>query len=203
MRTIIIAVLLTVFLFPVLGRADMAQPSDNSPEPGNEPKNVPTMATITFDPQTVQVMPEGDSWKVVAVSGTGDDKILFDMGSNGVADQAARVLKFHNVSEIVEVSMPGEVEYVFSKAGKAPTGKLNGEQCNAFDPATLAVTEFKGKYKSATGEDVTYTQWSVDSGKRMVMRFNGKPLAEEMVSIVRKYGCRNRCHVGEFWYLRK
>jgi hypothetical protein len=180
---------------------------ENSLEPAVslEQDNMPRAITFTFDPQTLQVTPEEEKGgQVIVVSETGEEKLLFhNVAIYAEAAKAAAVLKFYGVNEVLEVSMPGVVENVYLKSGRVPSGKYQGEECTAFNPAAPAVTEFKGKYRSETGQEITYTQWTVAEGNRTVMRYNEKPFAEEMASILRKFGITNLCRVGEFRYFRK
>lgn len=170
----------------------------------SEPNNMPTRISFAFDPETLLVLPDEKGGQVVVVATSGEEKMLFhNVESYGEATKVAAILKFYGVNEVVEVSMPGVVESIYLKFGRVASGKYKGEQCTTFNPAALAVTEFKGSYRSEGGQEVTYTQWSVGDGKRMVTRYNDKPFAEEMVSILREYGFTNRCHVGGFWYFRK
>lgn len=182
---------------------EMDKPSE--PASSFESKDVPRTITFAFEPRTLKVVPEDEKGgQVIVFSGTGEEKMLFhNTGSHEEAVKAAAILNFYGVNEVVEVSMPGVVENIYLKSGQVPSGKYKGEQCTTFDPAALAVTEFKGRYRSETGQEITYTQWSVTGGNLMVTRYNEKPFAEEMASIIRKYGFTNRCRAGEFWYFRK
>jgi hypothetical protein len=79
----------------------------------------------------------------------------------------------------------------------------------AFDLATLAVTEFKGTYRSE-GRDVPYTQWRVaDSANkpmgRINLQYSERPFAEEIMSTIRQQGLTYRCRTGDFgfWYFRR
>lgn len=169
-----------------------------------EPQDVPRIASFTFDPQTLKVLPEEEKGGQVIVVASGEERMLFHNVENyGEAAKAAAILKYYNVNEVVEISMPGELENIYLKSGKAPSGKYAGEQCASFAPVALAVTEYRGTYRSQDGKEVVYTQWSIADGKRTVTRYNDKPFAEEMASILRKYGFTNRCHAGGFWYFRK
>jgi hypothetical protein len=180
---------------------------ENSLEPAVslEQKEIPNAITFTFDPQTLQVAPEDEKGgQVLVVLGNGEEKLLFHNAAvYEEAAKAAAILKFYGVNEVLEVSMPGVVENIYLKSGQVPSGKYNGEECTTFNPAAPAVTEFKGKYRSATGQEITYTQWTVAEGIRTVMRYNEKPFAEEMASILRKFGITNLCRVGGFRYFRK
>jgi hypothetical protein len=180
---------------------------ENSLEPAAsiEQKEGPTAITFTFDPQTLKAVPEDEKGgQVIVVLGNGEEKQLFYNG--GVYEQAAKaaaILKFYEVNEVLEVSMSGVIENIYLKSGQVPSGKYNGEECTAFNPAAPAVTEFKGKYRSETGQEVTYTQWTVAEGNRTVVRYNEKPFAEEMASLLRKFKITNLCRAGEFRYFRK
>jgi hypothetical protein len=180
---------------------------ENSLEPAAtiEQKEAPTAITFTFDPQTLKVTPEDEKGgQVLVVLGTGEEKQLFH---NAVvyeeAAKAAAILKFYGVNEVLEISMPGVVENIYLKSGQVPSGKYIGEECTPFNPAAPAITEFKGKYQSETGQEVTYTQWTVAQGNRTVMRYNEKPFAEEMASLLRKHKITNLCRAGEFRYFRR
>jgi hypothetical protein len=180
---------------------------ENSLEPAVslEQEGIPTAITFTFDPQTLKVAPEEEKGgQVIAVTETGEEKVLFQ--NTAVYEEAAKVaaiLNFYGVNEVLEISIPGTVENIFLKSGQVPSGKYQGEVCSAFNPAAPAVTEFKGKYRSETGQEVTYTQWTVAEGARTVMRYNEKPFAEKMASTLRKFGITNICRAGEFRYFRK
>ena len=156
-----------------------------------------------FDPRTLNVRPEEEKGgEVVVITTSGKEKVLFH---NSVdyqeAARVAAILKFYGVNELLEVSMPGVVEFIHLKSGHVLTGKYKGEECKAFDPTALAVSEFKGTYQSE-GRDVTYTQWKVADAHQMVVQVNEKPLAVEMASIIRKYRLTHRCRAGGFWYFR-
>jgi hypothetical protein len=180
---------------------------ENSLEPAVslEQKEIPVAITFTFDPQTLRVAPEDENGgQVIVVANTGEEKLLFHHAAvYEEAAKAAAVLKFYEVNEVLEVSMPGVVENIYLKSGQVPSGKYKGEECTAFNPAAPAVTEFKGTYRSETGQEITYTQWTVAEGNRTVMRYSEKPFAEEMASILRKFGITNLCRVGEFRYFRR
>jgi hypothetical protein len=170
-----------------------------------EQKEGPSSITFTFDPQTLKVTPEDEKGgQVIVVLGTGEEKLLFHNADvYEEAAKAAAILKFYEVNEVLEVSMPGVVENIYLKSGQVPSGKYIGEECAVFNPAAPAITEFKGKYQSETGQEVTYTQWTVAQGYRTVMRYNEKPFAEEMASLLRKFKITNLCQVGGFRYFRK
>jgi hypothetical protein len=170
-----------------------------------EQKEGPTAITFAFDPQTLQITPEDEKGgQVIVVLENGEEKLLFHNAAvYQEAAKAAAILKFYGVNEVLEVSMPGVVENIYLKSGQVPSGRYAGEECTAFNPAAPAVTEFKGKYRSETGQDVTYSQWTVAEGNRTVMRYNEKPFAEEMASILRKFRITNVCRAGEFRYFRK
>jgi hypothetical protein len=180
---------------------------ESSPEPAVslEQEGIPKAIKFTFDPQTLQVTPEEEKGgQVIVVLETGEEKLLFhNVAVYAEAAKAAAILKFYGVNEMLEVSMPGVVENIYLKSGQVPSGKYMGEECQIFNPAAPAVTEFKGKYRSETGQDVTYSQWTVAEGNRTVMRYNEKPFAEEMASTLRKFGITNVCRIGEFRYFRK
>lgn len=180
---------------------------ENSLEPAAsiEQKEGPTAITFTFDPQTLKVTPEDETGgQVIVALGTGEEKELFHNAAvYEEAAKAAAILKFYGVNEVLEVSMPGVVENIYLKSGQVPSGKYIGEECTPFNPAAPAVTEFKGKYQSEAGQEVTYTQWTVAQGNRTVMRYNEKPFAEEMASLLRKFKITNLCRAGEFRYFRK
>ncbi len=170
-----------------------------------ERDDIPRAIKFTFDPQTLQVAPEDEKGgQVIVVANTGEEKLLFHNAAvYEEAAKAAAVLKFYEVNEVLEVSMPGVAENIYLKSGEVPSGKYKGEECTAFNPAAPAVTEFKGKYQSETGQEITYTQWTVAEGARTVMRYNEKLFAEEMASILRKFGITHLCRAGEFRYFRR
>jgi hypothetical protein len=169
-----------------------------------EQKEIPKSVTFTFDPQTLRVEPEDEKGGQVMVAlETGEEKLLFHNAAiYEEAAKAAAILKFYGVNEVLEISMPGVVENIYLRSGQVPSGKYKGEECTVFNPAAPAVTEFKGKYRSE-GQEITYTQWTVAEGSRTIMRYNEKPFAEEMASMLRKFGITNWCQVGGFRYFRK
>jgi len=178
---------------------------------GGETTTVPTRITFKFDPQTLTVRPEDEKGgELVVTTTSGEQRELFH---NAVmpeaAVRAAEILKFYRVNEVLEVSGVGEGENFYLSSGRAPAGSIDGEDCMAFDLATLAVTEFKGTYRSE-GRDVPYTQWRVaDSANkpmgRINLQYSERPFAEEIMSTIRQQGLTYRCRTGDFgfWYFRR
>jgi hypothetical protein len=80
-------------------------------------------------------------------------------------------------------------------SGHAPTGSFPGEDCVSFNPDTIEVKEFSGRWKIVDG-----SHWMFDFGSK-------KSEAYTAYRIIKKYGFKYSCFVGRpdpsFQYLRK
>lgn len=137
-----------------------------------------------FDYQNARVqLVEGvvDSWKIVA-----DGIEILDFGDNEIeAHEALRVIQSYRMNQQLYVGGPKNptMQY-FLTNGKAPTGKLEGEECIAFNPKNIIVKQIDD-------------QWKIVEGNHWTMDFCNKVDAEDALAVIQQYEFEYICYIGE------
>lgn len=140
---------------------------------------------IGFNRANLSVAQFGGRWKVVE----GSHWLIDTGGIKAEADRVLEIINRYKLASMCFVGRPacGDVTpmmYWLTDAGAAPSGNLAGEDCNAFDPAKLAVIEVGGRWKVAEG-----AHWLLDFGP-------GHGNAVAALHFIRKHRFNEMCFVG-------
>ena len=140
---------------------------------------------IAFNRANLAVAQFGGRWKVVE----GNHWMIDTGASKAEADRIVEIIKHYKLNSMCFVGRPtcGDVVpmmYWLTDSGAAPSGSLAGEDCIAFDPTKLAVTEVGGRWKVAEG-----AHWLLDFGP-------GHGNAVAALHFIHKYRFNEMCFVG-------
>jgi hypothetical protein len=146
---------------------------------------------VSFNPATTAVQQISNDWKIVDGS-----HWMFSFGTNKAeADKALAIIKHYRMNESCFVGRPDPSFSYLKVGGAAPVGAFAGEDCLAFNPATIEVKQISGDWKIVDG-----SHWMFSFGAK-------KAEAEQSLAIIKKYGFTHTCYVGRpgpsFKYLRK
>lgn len=135
---------------------------------------------INFDPARAEVKQVQGSWKIVV-----GDVWLLDFGSNeSEARRALQIIQHYRMNSQCFVGRPNPPMQYYLVNGAAPSGALAGEDCIAFDPANIQVTQTSGT-------------WVIAEGTHSIIGFgNNESLARFALEIIKKYGFNRICYVG-------
>ncbi len=173
----------------------IATPIPIPPQPMPMPLPQPGPAVqedcVSFNPNTATVRKIGGRWKVVD-----GNHWMFDFGSKkNEAYRTLEIIKHYGMNQSCFVGRPDPSFQYMLVSGKSPKGALGGEDCVSFNPNTIQVKEFNGRWKIVDG-----SHWMFDFGSK-------KAEAEKAYAIIKKYGFTRSCFVGRpdpsFVYLRK
>ena len=146
---------------------------------------------IPFNPANIEVKLIGGRWKIVE-----GNHWIFDFDTK--KDEAYRsfdIIRHYGMNSTCYVGRPNPSFTYLLVSGSAPRGPFPGEDAVSFNPNTIEVKEFGGRWKIVDGN-----HWMFDFGAN-------KAEALTAYNIIRKYGFRYSCFVGRpnasFIYLRK
>jgi len=146
---------------------------------------------VGFDPAALGVRQVKGRWKIVD-----GDHWLFDFGPDqAAAHQSLQVIRHYRMDRVCSVGRPTPLfSYMLAKGG-SPSGAMAGEDCVAFVPKTVTVSNIQGRWKIVSGH-----RWLFDFGRRQTE-------ARQALSFIRRYGFSHSCFVGrpdaDFSYLRR
>ncbi len=146
---------------------------------------------VRFDPAALGVRQVKGRWKIVD-----GDHWLFDFGPNqAAAHQSLKVIRHYRMDRACSVGRPNPLfSYMLAKGG-SPSGEMAGEDCVAFDPKAVTLSNIQGRWKIVSGR-----RWLFDFGQ-------GQTEARQALSVIRRYGFSQSCFVGrpdaDFSYLRR
>jgi hypothetical protein len=146
---------------------------------------------LRFDPVALGVRQVKGRWKIVD-----GDHWLFDFGPNpAAARQSLNVIRHYRMDRACFIGRPNQLfTYMLAKGG-SPSGSMAGEDCVAFDPKILTVSNIQGSWKIVSGR-----RWLFDFGP-------GQTEARQALAVIRRYGFSQSCYVGrpgaDFTYLRR
>lgn len=121
---------------------------------------------------------------------------MFDFGSKKTeADRSLKVIKRYRMNQSCFVGQPDPSLQYMLISGRAPVGKLSGEDCVSFNPGSIEVKNINGRWKIVDG-----SHWMFD--------FEGNEgEARRAFGIIKKHGFSKSCFVGrpnpDFQYLRR
>ncbi|NTV59675.1 MAG: hypothetical protein HGA77_00005, partial [Chlorobiaceae bacterium] len=146
---------------------------------------------IPFNPANIEVKLIGGRWKIVEGS-----HWIFDFDSRkNEAYMAFNIIRHYGMNSTCYVGRPNPSFTYMLVNGNAPQGPFPGEDALAFNPNTIELKEFAGRWKIVDG-----SHWMFDFGAN-------KGEALTAYNIIKKYGFRYSCFVGRpnasFIYLRK
>jgi hypothetical protein len=146
---------------------------------------------IPFNPANIEVKLIGGRWKIVE-----GNHWIFDFDTK--KDEAYRsfdIIRHYGMNSTCYVGRPNPSFTYLLVSGSAPQGPFPGEDAIAFNPNTIEVKEFGGRWKIVDG-----SHWMFDFGAN-------KAEALTAYNIIRKYGFSYSCFVGRpdasFIYMRK
>lgn len=151
----------------------------------------PAEDCVTFNPQTASVAQINGSWKIVDGS-----HWMFDFGAEQVdARQSLAVIKRYQMNRSCFVGRPNPPFQYMAVGNQAPQGSMPGEDCLAFNPANIAVTQVGAAWKIVDG-----SHWMFDFGSSQAQ-------AAQALQLIKQYGFTFSCFVGrpnpKFEYLRR
>jgi len=146
---------------------------------------------ISFNPNNARVVRVQGRWKIAE-----EDHWLFDFrNKKNEADQSLRIIKRYRMNQSCFVGRPDPSLQYMLISGRAPVGKLSGEDCVSFNPGTTEVKNVNGR-------------WKIVDGSHWIFDFEGdEEEARQMFGIIKKHGFNKSCFVGrpdpDFQYLRR
>lgn len=146
---------------------------------------------VDFNPQTATVSRVNNSWKIVDGS-----HWMFDFGAKqNEANQSLALIKRYRMNHSCFVGRPDPSFQYMAVGNQAPQGAAPGEDCLAFNPANIAVSQINGSWKIVDG-----SHWMFDFGAK-------QNEANQAFQIIKQYGFTFSCFVGRpnasFQYLRR
>jgi hypothetical protein len=146
---------------------------------------------VSFNPTTTTVTQIGGTWKVVD-----GNAWLFDFNTDApAADSTLAIIKHYNMNQSCFIGRPAPSFTYMLVSESAPSGPLAGEDCIAFNPASVAVASIGGRWKVVDG-----SHWLFDFS-------TNKSEADQALEVIRTYGFSQTCFVARpnpsFSYLRK
>lgn len=119
------------------------------------------------------------SWKIVDGS-----HWVFDFGNRRAEAYAAlRVIHHHKADQSCFVGRPNPSFTYLLSNGRAPAGKLDGEDCLRFDPGRTQVRRIDGR-------------WKIVDGSHWIYDFKVQKEAQQALAVIQKYGFTHACFVG-------
>jgi hypothetical protein len=135
---------------------------------------------LCFNPQRVQAKEINGSWKIV----DGDHWILDFSTLRNNAIKSVGTISYYNMSQICFVGRnSGQPMMYFLCDGKAPEGKIDGENSITFDPGQVRVEEIEGSWKLTSGS-LSLEDFGNDEGS-----------ARDAAEQVRYYGFTRKCSI--------
>lgn len=169
---------------PAPGGAMLAQPGLIQPSAVQED-------CVAFNNGNTAVSQIEGRWKIID-----GNHFLFDFGNNrDEARNALRIIRHYRLDRSCFVGRPDPSLTYLLQGGTAPAGTLRGEDCIAFNPANLSVSNVGGRWKIVEGN-----HWMFDFGANQAE-------ASQALAVIRTHGFTHSCFVGRpkpsFSYLRK
>lgn len=136
---------------------------------------------IPFNPANVSIAPYGDKGQYRVIEG---NSAMLLCPNKAEAERIVEIIKHYKLSQQCFVGRPDPSFSYWLASGHAPAGTLAGEDCIAFNPATIEVKAVEGRWKIVDG-----SHWMFD--------FAGNEAeARETFAIIKKYGFNKTCYVG-------
>ncbi len=171
---------LLVVTFPqtMLGASDTHLQVQNTPVSRNRPGT--TERCVYFDPGTAQIdyfMDKASIELVVAPL-----RSLSTFTNRDDATRSLRVIRHYGINEVCTTAN-AKLSYVLV-SGKAPRGKVPGENYIVFDPSQLKVERIAN-------------EWKLVSGKSAIFAFGSDELAaRQSLQAIRHYGFNAKSTIG-------
>ena len=144
---------------------------------------------LGFDPARLTVRQEGSAWLL-----TDGSSRMMAFPSASEARQAVRAIRAYDLDSRCFVGRPDPSFEYWRADGQSPEGALRGEDCLAFDPASLSVRP------DGAG-------WLLTSGRSRMKTFPNQAEAERALQVIGAYGFTQTCYVGRpdpsLTYLRR
>jgi hypothetical protein len=146
---------------------------------------------VRFNPATAALKLVDGRWKIVD-----GGQWLFDFASDrSAAGRALRLIQHYRMDRVCFIGRPEPAfTYMLAKGG-IPSGGIPGDDCVAFDPDRIRVSNVQNRWKIVDGR-----RWLFDFGK-------GEADARQALAAIRRHGFSHTCYVGRpdpgFTYLRR
>lgn len=135
---------------------------------------------VAFDPSRAAVQQVQGRWKVVV----GNMWLLDFTGEKAQADQALRVIRQYLMNKQCFVGRPNPSMQYYLSGNNAPSGGMQGEDCNAFNLGNTQVQQVQGR-------------WKIVDSNHWILDFDGNQAeARQAHAIMNKYGFSRICFVG-------
>jgi len=161
------------------------------PRPGPPPQADIKEDCISFNPATAEVKNIKGDWKIV----DGSHWMFSFAAKKDEADKALSIIQHYRMNQSCFVGRPGPSFQYMLASGNSPGGRLSGEDCIGFNPASAEVKYINGDWKIVDG-----SHWMFSFG-------NKENEARDSLAIINKYGFNRSCFVGRpgpsFKYLRR
>jgi len=146
---------------------------------------------VGFNPRKTTMKFINNRWKIVD-----GNHWIFDFGNKRQeAQKALSIIKHYKMNQVCFVGRPHPSFQYLLVNGKAPKGRMRGEDCVCFNLKNIMVKRIRGHWKIVDGN-----HWIFDFG-------NKKSEAYKAIRIIKKYGFTCVGYVGRpgpsFIYLRK
>lgn len=162
----------------------------HTPPPVASPSAATSEDCIDFHPRNTRVRFIQGRWKVVE-----GNHWIADFGSNKQeARKALRIIKHYGINKNCFVGRP-KPSFTYSLVGnRAPRGRMNGEDCIAFNPNRIHLKQLNNR-------------WTIVDGSHRMFSFDNRREGKKALNIIRKYRFKKSCFVGRpgpsFSYLRQ
>jgi hypothetical protein len=152
---------------------------DDDPAPPDEPVEIAEDCTA-FDWQRVEVRRVGANWKL-----TQGARWIKDFGSNRAeAARALDIIRHYKLTQLCYVSRANARMTYFLASGRAPGGRMVGEDAVPFDWRDIRAVRVNGRWKVA------------DNGHNLIDFGASRADAEKAAAVIRKYRFDAICFVG-------
>jgi len=146
---------------------------------------------VTFNPKTIRVKRISNDWKIV----DGNHWLFSFQAKEGEARKAHAIIRRYRADHSCFVGRPDPSLTYLLVGDHAPSGRIPGEDCVRFNPASATVKKISGS-------------WKIVDGNHWLFDFKAKRTeAQTALAIIKKHGFTRSCFVGRphpsFSYLRR
>ncbi len=133
---------------------------------------------LSFDPSRLEVRRDNNRW--LLTDGRSRMK-LFDNRSEAI--QALNAIKHYGMDKHCYIGRPDPSMEYWLVGNRAPSGSMPNEDCIAFNPANLRISQ-EG------------SQWLMTDGRTRMRMFPNRQEAEQALAVIRKHGFNRTCYIG-------
>lgn len=156
---------------------------------------------ISFNSSRIRTQRFASNWKVIEPIPEGNHMLFDFRNSMANADTARAILRGYNINQSCYLNRPGSNFRYLLRAGNLPSGRVDGEDCTAINPASLVYNERDGRWfiETPTGRPLfafEYTRGPNGSGGTAASRYAGFNEAHSAMTLMRQKNARFLCYVG-------